>query len=75
MAGAVDALTNRGADILVGHMRFSKTDGSHVTDPQRDALAASGVDPRHVDEDAASGKRENRPGLAAASSRCVTAIR
>src|SRR5215470_17438120 len=51
--------------MLVGYMRVSKADGSQVTDLQRDALLAAGVDPRHLYEDAASGKRDDRPGLAA----------
>jgi hypothetical protein len=29
---------------------------------QRDALIAAGVDPAHLYEDQASGKREDRPG-------------
>ena len=43
--------------MLVGYMRVSKADGSQATDLQRDALLAVGVDPRHLYEDAASGKR------------------
>jgi DNA invertase Pin-like site-specific DNA recombinase len=42
-----------------------------VTDLQRDALLAVGVDPRHLYEDAASGKLDDRPGLAA----CLKALR
>ena len=57
--------------MLVGYMRVSKTDGSQVTDLQRDALLAIGVDPRCLYEDAASGKRDDRPGLAA----CLKAAR
>lgn len=52
-------------------MRVSKADGSQVTDLQRDALRAAGVDSRHLYEDAASGKRDDRPGLAA----CLKALR
>lgn len=52
-------------------MRVSKADGSQVTDLQRDALHAAGVDSRHLYEDAASGKRDDRPGLAA----CLKALR
>ena len=51
--------------MLVGYMRVSKADGSQVTDLQRDALLAAGVDAQHIYEDAASGKRDDRPGLAA----------
>ena len=57
--------------MLVGYMRVSKSDGSQVTDLQRDALLAAGVDHRHLYEDAASGKRDDRPGLAA----CLKALR
>ena len=52
-------------------MRVSKTDGSQNTDLQRDALIATGVDPAHLYEDQASGKKDDRPGLAA----CLKALR
>src|SRR6266851_4838152 len=57
--------------MLVGYMRVSKADGSQVTDLQRDALRKAGVDSRHLYEDAASGKRDDRTGLAA----CLKALR
>ncbi|MCW2134138.1 recombinase family protein [Arthrobacter sp. VKM Ac-2550] len=57
--------------MLVGYMRVSKTDGSQTTDLQRDALLASGVDSGQLYEDKASGKREDRPQLAA----CLKALR
>jgi DNA invertase Pin-like site-specific DNA recombinase len=57
--------------MLVGYMRVSKADGSQVVDLQRDALLAAGVDTRHLYEDATSGKKEERPGLAA----CLKALR
>ena len=57
--------------MLVGYMRVSKADGSQVNDLQRDALLAAGVNAGHFYEDAASGKREDRPGLAA----CLKALR
>ena len=57
--------------MLVGYMRVSKADGSQVNDLQRDALLAAGVGDRHFYEDAASGKRDDRPGLAA----CLKALR
>jgi len=57
--------------MLVGYMRVSKADGSQVTDLQRDALLAADVDGRHLYEDTASGKREDRPGLAA----CLKGLR
>jgi DNA invertase Pin-like site-specific DNA recombinase len=57
--------------MLVGYMRVSKADGSQVNDLQRDALLAAGVDGRHFYEDAASGKRDDRRGLAS----CLKALR
>lgn len=57
--------------MLIGYMRVSKADGSQATDLQRDALIAAGVDSAHLYEDQASGKREDRPGLAA----CLKALR
>ncbi len=57
--------------MLVGYVRVSKADGSQVTDLQRDALRLAGVDPRHFYEDAASGRRDDRPGLAG----CLKALR
>jgi DNA invertase Pin-like site-specific DNA recombinase len=57
--------------MLVGYMRVSKADGSQVNDLQRDALLAASVDGRHLYEDAASGKRDDRPGLAT----CIKALR
>src|ERR1700757_3930255 len=57
--------------MLMGYMRVSKADGGQATDLQRDALLAAGVDPRHLYEDAASGKQDDRPGLAA----CLKALR
>jgi len=57
--------------MLVGYVRVSKTDGSQVTDMQRDALLAAGVDHNHIYEDATSGKRDDRPGLAG----CLKALR
>lgn len=57
--------------MLVGYMRVSKTDGSQTTDLQRDALLAAGVDAGQLYEDNASGKRDDRPHLAA----CLKALR
>src|SRR5690625_1568915 len=57
--------------MLIGYMRVSKADGSQATDLQRDALIAADVDPVHLYEDQASGKREDRPGLVA----CLKALR
>jgi DNA invertase Pin-like site-specific DNA recombinase len=52
--------------MLIGYMRVSRADGSQVLDLQRDALLATGVEPDHLYQDLASGKRDDRPGLAAA---------
>jgi DNA invertase Pin-like site-specific DNA recombinase len=57
--------------MLVGYMRVSKADGSQTTDPQHDALLAAGVTERQLYEDLASGKKDDRPGLAA----CLKALR
>lgn len=57
--------------MLVGYMRVSKADGSQSTDLQRDALVAAGVDPDNLYEDQASGKKDDRPQLAA----CLKALR
>ena len=57
--------------MLIGYMRVSKADGSQSTNLQRDALIAFGVDPAHLYEDQASGRRDDRPGLAA----CLKALR
>lgn len=57
--------------MLVGYMRVSKADGSQTTDLQRDALLAEGVDREALYEDKASGKKEDRPELAA----CLKALR
>ncbi len=57
--------------MLIGYMRVSKADGSQSTDLQRDALIAFGVDPAHLYEDQSSGRRDDRPGLAA----CLKALR
>ena len=56
--------------MLIGYMRVSKADGSQTLDLQRDALLAAGVEPAHLYEDQASGKRDNRPGLEA----CLKAL-
>ena len=56
---------------LIGYMRVSKADGSQVLDLQRDALIAAGVSECHLYSDTASGKKDDRPGLAA----CLQALR
>jgi DNA invertase Pin-like site-specific DNA recombinase len=55
----------------LGYMRISKADGSQVLDLQRDALLAAGVEAGQLYQDLASGKRDDRPGLAA----CLKALR
>lgn len=57
--------------MLIGYARISKADGSQSLDLQHDALIAAGVDPDRIFEDRASGKREDRPGLAA----CLKSLR
>lgn len=57
--------------MLIGYIRASKSDGSQVTDLQRDAMAEAGVDPAYIYEDLASGIKDSRPGLNA----CLKALR
>jgi len=49
--------------MFIGYARVSKADGSQSTDLQIDALLAEGVKDEHIYQDAASGKRDDRPGL------------
>src|SRR5271166_6048211 len=49
--------------MLVGYMRVSSESDRQITDLQRDALLAAGVDSRHLFEDHASGAKDDRPGL------------
>ncbi|MGY4572145.1 DNA invertase Pin-like site-specific DNA recombinase [Bradyrhizobium sp. USDA 3256] len=55
----------------LGYMRVSKADGSQTLDLQKDALLAAGIKANHLYEDLASGRRDDRPGLAA----CLKAVR
>src|ERR1700752_2442540 len=57
--------------MLIGYVRVSKSDGTQTLAPQRDAMLAAGVDPARIYEDLASGRRDDRPGLAA----CLKALR
>lgn len=57
--------------MLIGYMRVSKADGSQATYLQQDALIAAGVAATHLYEDMASGRKDDRPGLAA----CLKALR
>src|SRR4051794_16851416 len=62
--------------VLIGYMRVSKADGSQTLDLQRDALLAAGVEPGHLYEDQASGKRAITGRVwRRASRRCGKAIR
>ena len=56
--------------MLVGYTRVSKSDGSQVLHLQRDALVEAGVDAGRIYADFASGRQEDRPGLAA----CLKAL-
>lgn len=55
--------------MLIGYLRVSTADQS--TDLQRDALSAAGIAERDIYMDKASGKIDDRPGLAA----CLRALR
>lgn len=57
--------------MLVGYMRVSKADGSQTTNLQRDALLEASVDKEQLYQDHASGKKDDRPGLAA----CLKSLR
>ncbi|ACM30960.1 recombinase family protein [Rhizobium rhizogenes] len=57
--------------VLIGYARISKADGSQVHDLQRDALTKAGIEATNVYEDSVSGKKDDRPGLAA----CMKALR
>ena len=61
----------RDSGLLIGYMRVSKADGSQVHDLQRDALVAAGVAENNIYSDTASGKDDDRVGLAA----CLKALR
>jgi len=66
-----ERLRDKSSAPLIGYMRVSKADGSQALDLQRDALLAAGVSERHLYSDSASGKQDDRPGLAA----CLQALR
>ena len=44
--------------MLIGYMHVSKADSGQTLNLQRDALLAAGVEPGHLYEDQAPGKRE-----------------
>jgi len=50
--------------MLIGYMRVSKSDGTQTLDLQHDALLAAGVTPERLYTDRASGRQDDRPGLA-----------
>jgi DNA invertase Pin-like site-specific DNA recombinase len=50
--------------MLIGYIRVSKSDGTQTLDLQHDALLAAGVTPERLYTDRASGRKEDRPGLA-----------
>jgi DNA invertase Pin-like site-specific DNA recombinase len=50
--------------MLIGYMRVSKSDGTQALDLQHDALLAAGVAPERIYADRASGRKDDRPGLA-----------
>jgi DNA invertase Pin-like site-specific DNA recombinase len=56
--------------MLIGYMRVSKADGSQVLDLQKDALIKAGVLQDRIYQDLASGRFDDRPGLAA----CMKAL-
>src|SRR5690242_9370954 len=55
----------------IGYARVSKADGGQILNLQRDALIKAGVVRRQIYYDQASGKRDDRPNLAA----CLKALR
>lgn len=56
--------------MLIGYVRVSKSDGSQLLDLQKDALLNTGVDPKYIYQDLASGRKDDRPGLNA----CLKAL-
>src|SRR5580765_4252912 len=50
--------------MLIGYMRVSKSDGTQTLDLQSDALLAAGVALERLYADRASGRKDDRPGLA-----------
>ena len=57
--------------MLIGYARVSKTDGSQSLDLQKDALIEAGVTADHIYTDHASGRKDDRAGLAS----CLKALR
>ena len=57
--------------MLIEYMRVSKADRSQSTNLHRGAILIAGVEPDNFSEDQASGKKDDRPHLAA----CLKALR
>lgn len=55
----------------LGYMRVSKADGSQTLTLQKDAMLAAGLKAEYLYTDLASGRRDDRSGLAA----CLKAVR
>jgi len=60
-----------GEKVLIGYMRVSRADGSQSPNLQRGALLAAGVSLAPLYGDLASGRRDDRPWVAA----CLKALR
>lgn len=67
----IECLRDRRNACCSGTRACPRADGSQVLDLQKDALLAGGVAPGHIYEDCASGRRDDRPGLAV----CLKALR
>ena len=50
--------------LVVGYIRVSRADGSQVLDSQKDALLQAGISSDRIYEDLASGRFDDRSGLA-----------
>jgi len=47
--------------MLISYVQVSKSDGTQILAPPRDALLAAGVDPARIYEDLVSGRHDARP--------------
>mgnify|MGYP002382249793 CR=1 FL=1 len=68
-AGRRNHVEGERGQVLIGYARVS--DPSQVADLQHDALKAAGIAGEYIYTDTASGKRDDRPGLAA----CLKSLR
>ncbi|WP_176364603.1 recombinase family protein, partial [Escherichia coli] len=57
--------------MLIGYARVYKADGSQSLDQQHDALRAAGVERDKINDELASGGRDDRPGMTA----CLKSLR